>query len=158
VTDRIVLHAMAFEGRHGALPGEKAEPQPFEVDVEMAIDLAPAGRADDLALTVDYGAVHALARRIVETTSRDLVEAIAEEIAAAVLAGWPAVEAVVVRVRKMRPPIDGRLAWAGVEVRRVAGGGPDGPDGPDGPGGPDGPDGPDGPGGDRGGPGGDTPA
>ncbi|MCU0505821.1 MAG: dihydroneopterin aldolase [Chloroflexi bacterium] len=118
MSDRILLRAMAFDGRHGALPGEKDAPQPFEVDVEMTLDLAPAGRADDLARTVDYGAVYRLVRRIVETTSRDLLEAIAEEIAAGILADWPAVGEVVVRVRKMRPPVDGPLAWAGVEVRR----------------------------------------
>ena len=118
MTDRILLQAMAFDGRHGALDGEKSVPQPFEVDGEMTVDLRAAGRTDDLAATVDYGAVYELARRVVETTSHDLVEAIAEEIAAGVLAGWPAVDEVVVRVRKMRPPIPGRLAWAGVEIGR----------------------------------------
>ena len=119
MSDRILLHAMAFEGRHGALDGERAEPQPFEVDVEMALDIRAAGETDDLAATVDYGAVFEVARRVVETTSRDLLEAIAGEIAGDVLAGWPEVDEVVVRVRKMRPPIRGRLAWAGVEVRRA---------------------------------------
>jgi dihydroneopterin aldolase len=118
MSDRILLHAMAFDGRHGALEGERAEPQPFEVDVEMALDLRAAGETDDLAATVDYGAVFEVARRVVETTNRDLLESIAEGIAGDVLAGWPAVDEVVVRVRKMRPPIRGRLAWAGVEVRR----------------------------------------
>lgn len=118
MSDRILLHAMAFDGRHGALEGERAEPQPFEVDVEMTLDLRLAGETDDLAATVDYGAVFEVARRVVETTSRDLLESIAGEIAGDVLAGWPAVDEVVVRVRKMRPPIRGRLAWAGVEVRR----------------------------------------
>ncbi len=118
MTDRIVLHAMRFAGRHGVFAEEKEHPQPFEVDVEMAVDLRAAGEADDLAATVDYGAVFEVARRVVETTSRDLVEAVAETIARDVLAGFPAVDDVVVRVRKMRPPIDGELAWAGVEVRR----------------------------------------
>lgn len=119
MTDRIVLHAMRFAGRHGVYPEEKAAPQPFEVDVEMSLDLRVAGATDDLAATVDYGAVFGVVRRIVETTSRDLVEALAESIAAEVLAGFPPVDAVVVRVRKMRPPIEGELAWAGVEVRRT---------------------------------------
>ncbi len=118
MTDRILLHAMRFAGRHGVGAEEKAHPQPFEVDIEMAVGLRAAGTTDDLAATVDYGAVFTVAQRIVETTSRDLVEAIAETIAQEVLAGFPLVEEVVVRVRKMRPPIDGELAWAGVEVRR----------------------------------------
>ncbi len=121
MTDRILLHAMAFEGRHGVLADEKERPQPFEVDVELALDLGDAGTRDDLAATVDYGAVFEVARRAVETTTHDLVEAIAESIARDVLAGWPAVDEVVVRVRKMQPPIDGSLAWAGVEVRRRRG-------------------------------------
>jgi dihydroneopterin aldolase len=119
MSDRILLHAMAFDGRHGALEGERAASQPFEVDVEMVVDLRSAGETDDLAATVDYGAVFEVARRVVETTSRNLLESIAEEIARDVLAAWPAVDEVVVRVRKMRPPIRGRLAWAGVEVRRA---------------------------------------
>jgi 7,8-dihydroneopterin aldolase/epimerase/oxygenase len=118
VTDRILLHAMRFAGRHGVFAAEKEHPQPFEVDVEMAVDLRAAGASDDLAATVDYGAVFAVTQRVVEATSRDLVEAIAETIARDVLTGFPPVEEVVVRVRKMRPPIDGELAWAGVEVRR----------------------------------------
>jgi 7,8-dihydroneopterin aldolase/epimerase/oxygenase len=118
MTDRILLHAMRFAGRHGVGAEEKERPQPFEIDIEMAVDLRAAGATDDLAATVDYGAVFAVAQRVVETTSRDLVEAIAETIAQEVLAGYPRVDAVVVRVRKMRPPIDGELAWAGVEVRR----------------------------------------
>lgn len=118
MTDRILLGAMAFEGRHGVGADEKARPQPFEVDVELGLDLRAAGTGDDLAATVDYGAVFEVARRIVEMTTHDLVEAIAESIAREVLEGWPSVDEVVVRVRKMRPPIDGRLAWAGVEIRR----------------------------------------
>ena len=119
MTDRVLLHAMRFAGRHGVGAEEKEHPQPFEVDIEMAVDLRTAGATDDLTATADYGAVFEVARRVVETTSRDLVEAIAEQIAREVLAGFPAVDEVMVRVRKMRPPIDGELAWAGVEVRRA---------------------------------------
>ena len=119
MTDRILLASMAFDGRHGVSDEERSRLQPFEVDVELGLDLAPAGRTDDLARTVDYGAVFAVVRSIVETSSHLLLESIADSIAAAVLHGFPAVDEVVVRVRKMRPPIHGRLAWAGVEIRRA---------------------------------------
>jgi dihydroneopterin aldolase len=119
LTDRIELRAMRFEGRHGVSAAERAVPQPFEVDVEIELDLGPAGRADDLALTVDYGAVFGLVAGIVERRSFRLLEGVGEAIATAVLAGQPPAAAVVVRVRKIRPPLDGSLAWAGVEVRRA---------------------------------------
>jgi dihydroneopterin aldolase len=119
VSDRIELRAMRFAGAHGALAAEAEGPQPFEVDVVLELDLAPAGTADDLARTVDYGEVFAAARRVVEGPHVALVETLAERIAAAVLAGHPAVQAVVVRVRKLRPPLPGTLAWAGVEIRRT---------------------------------------
>jgi dihydroneopterin aldolase len=118
VTDRIELRAMRFAGRHGFLPFEAERAQPFEVDVVVELDLAPAGSTDDLARTVDYGAVFAAARAVVEGPHVALIETLAERIAAAVLAGGPPVVAVTVRVRKPEAPLPGALAWAGVEIRR----------------------------------------
>jgi dihydroneopterin aldolase len=119
MTDRMELRAMRFTGRHGVLPTEAATPQPFEVDVVLELDLGPAGRSDDLALTVDYGAVWRLAQEVVEGPHTDLLEALAERIAGAVLVAHEPVAAVTVRVRKLRAPILGDLAWAGVEIRRT---------------------------------------
>jgi dihydroneopterin aldolase len=119
MTDRIVLRAMEFDGHHGVTDLERSRPQPFEVDVELGLGLAPAGRTDDLARTVDYGAVYDLVSDIVEMSSHHLLETIAEKIARAALEAFPAADDVLVRVRKMRPPIAGRLAWAGVEVHRT---------------------------------------
>ena len=119
MSDRIALRAMRFEGRHGVSEAERAATQPFEVDVEIELDLAPAARSDELGLTVDYGAAFALVAGIVEGRSFRLLEALAEAIADAILATQPRADAVVVRVRKMRPPIAGTLDWAGVEIRRA---------------------------------------
>ena len=119
MTDRVVLDDMRFFGRHGLEELERAEAQPFAVDVELLGDLGPAGRADDLALTVDYGAVFATCRSIVEGRSFRLIEALAEALADEIL-GTYRVGEVVVRVRKLRPPIEGTLGWAGVEVVRTA--------------------------------------
>jgi 7,8-dihydroneopterin aldolase/epimerase/oxygenase len=117
MSDRIVLAAMAFQGRHGVHEQEQVEPQPFEVDVELVLNLQPAGIDDDLAKTVDYGAVFEVCRQVVESTSFRLIEALAEAIAHEVLTAFVVTE-VGVRVRKMRPPIEGTLAYAGVEIWR----------------------------------------
>jgi dihydroneopterin aldolase len=121
MSDRIVLHDMRFLGHHGVEEAERASPQPFGVDVEIAADLEPAGRSDDLARTVDYGKVFAVCRDVVEGRSFRLIEALAEAIADEIIATFGAAQ-VVVRVRKLEPPIVGTLAWAGVEVVRTRAG------------------------------------
>jgi dihydroneopterin aldolase len=109
--DRLALRGMRFVARHGVLQSEKAEPQPFEVDLILHADLARAAETDALADTVDYSALHELVGAIVTGPSFDLIEALAGAIARAVLAATdPAlVDAVEVRVRKPEAPLGGEL-------------------------------------------------
>ncbi len=118
MTDRIVLHAMEFEGRHGVGDEERADPQHIELDVELTLDLRDAGRTDDLEQTVDYGDVFERCRAIVEERSFHLLEGIAEAVAVDLLSSFPRLESVLVRVRKLGVPIDGVLDYAGVEIER----------------------------------------
>jgi dihydroneopterin aldolase len=117
MSDRIVLANMRFMARHGVHDWEKREPQPFEVDVELHRDLRRAGIDDDLAATIDYGPVYATVQRIVDGPSMQLLEALAEAIATALLADLDVTE-VVVRVRKPAVRLAGPLDFAGVEIRR----------------------------------------
>ncbi len=119
MTDRIVLDGMAFRAIHGVNPEEQVTPQRFEVDVELALDLGPAGRTDDLEQTIDYGRVYARCRDIVEHRHFGLIEALAEAIAADLLVAFP-VDEVTVRVRKPDVRLGGELRSAGVEIRRRA--------------------------------------
>ena len=109
--DRLTLRNMRFEARHGVLAHEKTEPQPFEVDLVLHADLREAGRTDALASTVDYAALFALVEATVTGPSFDLIEALAEAVARAVLGATDPrlVDAVEVRVRKPEAPIDGVL-------------------------------------------------
>ena len=108
--DRLSLLGMRWQATHGVLAHEKVEPQPFEVDVVLQADLAPAAGATT-GQTVDYAALHLLVGDIVTGRSFDLIEALAGAIARAVLAATdPAVvDGVEVRVRKPEAPIDGAL-------------------------------------------------
>lgn len=119
MSDRISLAGMVFQARHGVLEWEKAEDQRFEVDVELVLDVQPAGLDDDLTRTVDYRGVYAAIRQIVESTTFNLIEALAEAIAHEVLAKQTIVDEVVVRVRKPEVRLGGPLDYAGVEIRRV---------------------------------------
>ena len=116
--DRLSLLGMRFQARHGVLTREKEEPQPFEIDLVLHADLAPAAERDDLAATVDYAALRDLVQAIVVGPSFDLIEALAGAIARATLAATDpsVVNAVEVAVRK-----PGALAGDldGPEVRLV---------------------------------------
>ena len=116
--DRIVLANMAFQARHGVHDWEQTQAQRFEVDLELALDLAPAGRTDDLAATIDYGPLYDEVRSIVEGRSFALLEALAQAIADATLAKDARIEAVTVRVRKPEVRLGGPLDYAGVEISR----------------------------------------
>jgi dihydroneopterin aldolase len=120
MTDRLSLVGMRFNGRHGVLPHEKVDPQPFEVDLVLHTDLRMAAESDDLAATTDYGALFDLVRAIVEGHSFDLIEALAGAIARAALAATdPArVEAVEVRVRKPKAPLSGAFETVEVAILR----------------------------------------
>lgn len=118
--DRILLEGLVFFGRHGVLEAERALGQRFVVDLELHLDLAAAGTSDDLAATIDYGAVARLARAIVEGPPADLIETVAERLAAAVLAHDARTQAVRVRVAKPDVRLDDLvLAGAAVEITRV---------------------------------------
>ena len=108
---------MRFEGRHGYYDYELEQPQPFEVDVELVVNLQPAGVDDDLEKSVDYARVYEVVRQIVESTSFRLLEAIAEAISHELLIDFDVIE-VGVRVRKPKVQLGGPLDHASVEIWR----------------------------------------
>lgn len=115
--DRIVVKGMEFYGRHGVLAAERELGQRFRVDVEMRLDLQPAGVSDDLRLTVDYSLVYKLVEKVITGQPRQLLETLAEQIAGEILAGFP-VQEVGVTVHKPQAPLGGSFTDVAVEVQR----------------------------------------
>ena len=106
-------------GTHGALPEETVRAQPFEVDLDLAVDLSAPGRTDSLADTVHYGVVADTVERVVGGERHRLLERLATRIADDVLLVDPRIESVTVTVRKLRPPVPFDMASAGVTVTRL---------------------------------------
>ena len=123
MSDRILIEGIVVQGTHGVHPEEQVTPQPFEIDVELALDLQPAGLTDDLERTIDYSKVFLTCREVVESTRFLLIEALAEAIAEALFAGYPADE-VVVRIRKPAVDLGGPFRAVGIEIRRARATGP----------------------------------
>jgi dihydroneopterin aldolase len=114
--DRILVRNLRVIGHHGVLAAEAERGQVFVIDLDLSLDLGPAGRSDDLDRTVDYGGLTGRVADLVATRRRNLVEAVAQDVADLVLADGR-VDEVRVRVTKPHAPlrVDAEIA---VEVVR----------------------------------------
>lgn len=81
MADRIELRGLRVRGNHGVFDHERADGQDFVVDITVWMDLRPAAVSDDLADTLDYGALAQRAADIVAGTPRNLIETVSAEIA-----------------------------------------------------------------------------
>ena len=95
--DKISLHRMMFYGYHGVFPEERKLGQRFIVDVDLYLDLQPAGRSDDLAQTIHYAEAYEVIRRI---------------------AAYPKIVEVTVKITKPQPPFAGDFDGVSVELTR----------------------------------------
>jgi FolB domain-containing protein len=103
VMDTITLADLEVHYRVGVPDAERAQPQRLLLTVEMQRDFTRAAASDDLRETIDY---YAVSRRLLafgEGRSWKLIEKLAADIAALVLAEFGA-EAVSVEVKKFIIP------------------------------------------------------
>lgn len=115
--DKIMARGLTFTACHGVLESEKVIPQTFQVDLDLYLDLQAAGLSDDIKDTVSYAEVYEQVRKIVETESYDLLEALAENIAASLLFCFP-LQGVEVTVFKPHAPINGNFDYFAAKIKR----------------------------------------
>jgi dihydroneopterin aldolase len=102
--DRVALRGLRGFGRHGVLPSERANGQPFVVDVDLGLDTRPAAGSDDLTDTVDYAGLADRVVALIEGEPVNLIETLAERIASMCLENV-GVEQVQVTVHKPEAPV-----------------------------------------------------
>ena len=115
--DRILIAGLREMGVHGVLAEEQERRQPFQVDLELLVDVGTAGATDALADTVDYGVLCDAVRRVVADEHHQLLERLATRISE-VCRSDARVKGVVVEVRKLQPPIAGEIDYVGVRIER----------------------------------------
>lgn len=103
----------------GVPEAERAHAQPLSIDLELVVDLDAASRSDDVADTVDYGAVAIAVADAVTGAPAALLERVAGLAADAVLDLDPRTEAVTVTVTKLRPPIPRDVDATAVRLHRT---------------------------------------
>ena len=118
--DRISIDGIVVSTVVGALPHEREIPQPLRIDIELLVDLHDAGRSDELADTVNYGEVAIQVAAAVRESKDVLLERVADRVAEIAL-GFERVEAVEVKVTKLRPPVPEHLDTTSVAITRSAG-------------------------------------
>jgi dihydroneopterin aldolase len=115
--DVVSLRGIRGRGRHGVFAHERRDGQRFVVDVALHLDTRPAAGADDLARTVDYGALSLRVVEIIEGEPVNLVETLAQRVADSCL-GDPRVHQVEVTVHKPDAPVQVPVDDVAVTIRR----------------------------------------
>lgn len=117
MADRIELRGLTVRGHHGVFEHERRDGQDFVVDLTVWVDLTAAAASDDLADTLDYGALAQRAADIIAGPPRNLIETVSAEIAEDVMTD-PRVDAVEVVVHKPSAPIPLTFNDVAVVARR----------------------------------------
>lgn len=115
--DRITLTGLRVRAHHGVFDFERAEGQEFVIDIVVAVDLVAAASGDDLARTVHYGELAEQVVAAVERDPVDLIETVAERVAAVALS-FDAADEVEVTVHKPQAPITVPFADVSVTIVR----------------------------------------
>ena len=116
MSDIIMLTGIRGHGHHGVFPQERRDGQEFIVDINVHLASSNAAKSDALADTVNYAVVADMVHERIIGEPVDLIETLAENIAAAVLS-LSGVSRVEVTVHKPQAPIT--VPFADVALRIV---------------------------------------
>lgn len=116
-SDRITVTGIEVFAHHGVLQSERDYGQTFIIDFTVYADLAAAGLADDLGQTLNYAELTDHAVAAVKTDPVDLIETLAERVAAALLE-HPLANAVEVTLHKPQAPLEQSFTDVSVTIIR----------------------------------------
>lgn len=116
--DRLAVLGIEAFGHHGVFEHERRDGQVFVVDLALFLDTRPAARSDDLQDTVDYGTLVAKVKHALESDPVDLVETLAERVAALCLED-PRVQSAQVTLHKPHAPIASTFADVTLTITRT---------------------------------------
>ncbi|HEX8418084.1 MAG TPA: dihydroneopterin aldolase [Methylobacterium sp.] len=119
MSDRILVQRIAVFAYHGLLAEEAQIGQRFYISLDCRLDLRAAGISDDVAFTVSYADLTAIATRIATERRFSLIEALAEAIAAEILERFSSIETVGVRVDKPSAPVPAVIEGVAIAITRT---------------------------------------
>lgn len=118
MSDLITLKGIHGFGYHGVFDHEASDGQDFFVDLEIYLDLSKASVSDNLADTIDYGALTNLVVKEITGERVQLIERLAGRIADRIKAGHLEVSHIAVTVHKPQAPVAAKTSDISVTISR----------------------------------------
>jgi len=118
MSDSIILTGLRVKAHHGVYDFERENGQDFVIDVTVWLDLRTAAASDDVSRTIHYGELANEVTAAAQHNPVDLIETVAERIAAVVLL-HEAAERVQVTVHKPQAPIEVPFTDVAVRIERT---------------------------------------
>jgi dihydroneopterin aldolase len=118
MSDTIFVTGLLIHAHHGVMEHEGKVGQRFVIDLELSLDLTEGSHSDRLSDTVSYSAIVDTATKVFTRRNYRLIEAAGGDVADAILAHFPKINAVRITVRKPHAPIAAIFGDAGIILTR----------------------------------------
>ena len=116
--DQIRIEELEVFAHHGVYPEENEKGQHFYVNATLYTNTRPAGLADDLSLSTNYGEVCQFITEFMQQHTFQLIETVAERTAYEVLQQFPLVQGLDLEIRKPEAPIPLPFGSVSVAIHR----------------------------------------
>lgn len=115
MTSTIEIKDLQLQAFHGVLTQERVVGNLYQIDASLQVDITAAMESDDLNDTVNYAAVVWLIQEEMQQPSQ-LIEHVVGRIVRRIHRTWPQVQSIDLRVAKLAPPIEAKVAQCAVRV------------------------------------------
>ena len=113
----IRLKNMIFYGYHGVYEFEKEKGTNFEIALELFTPLGNSSKSDNIEHTINYEDIYELVKKTFGLKSYFLLEKLADSISRSIFEEHK-IEKLIIRVRKINAPLDGKLDSVEIELER----------------------------------------
>ena len=111
----ILLKDICCFAYHGVAPQENIIGNEYLINLRLKVDISQAIQTDDVSDTVSYPDIHE-ALKAEKSVSTKLLEHVSGRIAKRLVAEFPAIEEIELRLSKRNPPMGADIDSAGVEL------------------------------------------
>jgi len=112
---KVTLHGAEFFAKHGFYPEEQLTGNQFVLNIDVEFEPNADLKGDHITDTVNYEQLYAIAAQEMQTP-RKLLEAVAQSIADRIRTDYPFVQNIRVELKKLTPPLKGRVAYSAATV------------------------------------------